>query len=424
MSKYRLGEYEFDTETEYLRAKKEYEFIKRVAAQFDLTKKEDLLKVSSFLKEKNYTFQSPMGIKFQNGLRNRLRKMEGETVPASSKQKPDVDKDTPKEYEPISYFWAPFGAFVKLIYKPLEFIRRGFIEKDGEKYEPPRSHHIITGFFLILLCGIVFSPQAGVFLLMIGAIILAAITLLSKIANYSWWSLVYLALCIIITPLGLVLTILGLIKKAGYIYRNFRYIGAGLAIYALAGYFIFAMFELDSHNCIGLIELIDYLTAPRYYSYWTPQEVLSDIAFHASLCFALAYWFVFIGSEIINKAEAQMEEEGLTLCQGLYKVLQSPFELLFMFLPLILSFLGEIEEFEDGWFTNNTDSVEDNNLDVDYQTHDVEGYERFRNGQWETVRPHERRNPDDIVNNNLSHQGEPYDGTNPMLNQSGREKFK
>ena len=41
-----------------------------------------------------------------------------------------------------------------------------------------------------------------------------------------------------------------------------------------------------------------------------------------------------------------------------------------------------------------------------------------KNGKWEYVRAHKRRNPDDIINNNLSYKGnEPYDGTNPIRNQ-------
>lgn len=56
-------------------------------------------------------------------------------------------------------------------------------------------------------------------------------------------------------------------------------------------------------------------------------------------------------------------------------------------------------------------------LDIDNNTHNVSSYSRFRNGKWENVKEYTRRNPDDIINNNLSYRGDnPYDGTNPIRN--------
>ncbi len=88
------------------------------------------------------------------------------------------------------------------------------------------------------------------------------------------------------------------------------------------------------------------------------------------------------------------------------KILQSPVEVLMMFVPLILFVLCKTESLEDGW-----------GLDIDNNTHNVSSYSRFRNGKWENVKEYTRRNPDDIINNNLSYRGDnPYDGTNPIRN--------
>ena len=75
---------------------------------------------------------------------------------------------------------------------------------------------------------------------------------------------------------------------------------------------------------------------------------------------------------------------------------------------------------KDGWGIR---AYEDNGLDIDNDTHDVSSYTRSRNGKVEHVRAQDRRNPDDIINNNLVYKGEhPYNGTNPIRNASRHDK--
>ena len=119
--------------------------------------------------------------------------------------------------------------------------------------------------------------------------------------------------------------------------------------------------------------------------------------------------FMIIGamSVYLDEVEEYCCNSGLTVKQAFMKMLQSPIETLLMFVPLILYILCKTESLESGW-----------SLDIDNDTHEVSAHARFRNGKWEYVRAHKRRNPDDIINNNLSYKGnEPYDGTNPIRNQ-------
>lgn len=281
--------------------------------------------------------------------------------------------------------------------------------ENNPEYQKPVSGHVFIGLYtIILLLTYLFNIYAGGIFLLLGLGI-AFCAFIRKIKHFRMENLIIILLSIVFFPLGIVCLVLGIIKKIGYVYENRKYISAGLTLYGCAALICALLYDIPGYRCEpGIVGYLKMIFMGEFGTRWDRSITGATIEMVIYIIGACIFTFIVIAS--ISVSLDEMEEyccnNGLWVRQAFVKILQSPVEVLMMFVPLILFVLCKTESLEDGW-----------GLDIDNNTHNVSSYSRFRNGKWENVKEYTRRNPDDIINNNLSYRGDnPYDGTNPIRN--------
>lgn len=302
------------------------------------------------------------------------------------------------------------------MYKVTAFMRKKRVEKKIKENELHKEHisgHRLIGLFCILLyLTYLFSVYAGAVVLF-GGIVMVIYTFFKKISNYKRVSFGIILISIIFWPIGMLLLCFGTIKKLGYLYKNGKYIGLGFAFYGYVALVCAYMHNIPGYRCSpGIVGYLEMIVKGDYGTRWYGNE-LSIILEMMVFLVGGAILVIFVVGLLaldLEEAEEQCCNSGLTVRQAFIKMLQSPIETLLIFVPLVLFVLYKIETLEDGW-----------SLDIDNETHQVSAHRRFRNGKWEEVSASTRRNPDDIVNNNLSYRGNnPYNGSNPIRNNRHR----
>lgn len=286
-------------------------------------------------------------------------------------------------------------------------------QKDNPQYQEPISGHVFIGLFTILfLAFYLFSLYAGGIMLCIGISILIY-KLIKLISQFKMDSLLLIILSIIFWPLGLILLVLGIFKKIGYIYQNRKYIGAGFVLYGMIAFISATMYDIPGHFCSpGIVGYLEMIFAGEYGTRWATDTLSALIEMIIFIVAGIITTYFIIGGMAVylDEVEEYCFSNGLSVKQAFVKILQSPIDVLLMFIPLILFILCKTEMLENNW-----------SLDIDNNTHDVSEYMRFRNGKWEHVNACKRRNPDDIINNNLSYKGDrPYNGHNPIRNDQSK----
>lgn len=336
----------------------------------------------------------------------------GKTVKTTktSKAKSGVRQDKKRIYRKSVLGTIMYG--ITSIWNKRTLKRR---KENNADYQKPVSGHVFIGIFtMILFFSFLFNLYAGGIFLIVGLGI-AFCSLIRKIKHFKMENLLLVVLSVIFMPLGLILLALGVVKKIGYIYENRKYIRAGLELYGSIALICATLYDIPGYRCEpGIVGYFKMIFMGEFGTRWNRSVSGAAIEMVIYIIAACSFTFGVVGemSVFLDEMEEYCYSKGLTVRQAFMKILQSPVELLLMFAPLILFVMCKTESLESGW-----------GLDIDNNTHTVSGYKRFRSGKWEDVRGYQRRNPDDIINNNLSYRGNnPYNGSNPIPNNRGGRK--
>ena len=303
-----------------------------------------------------------------------------------------------------------------IMYTLTSFMRKKAIKEKMKKdatYQEPVSGHVFIGLFTVLFFLIyLFSLYAGAVILFIG-IGIAICSFIKKISQLKGASFTLILISIIFWPIGLILLCLGIIKKFGYLYNNRKYIGLGFVFYGFTAIVCGAMHDVPGNFCApGIVGYLRMIFCNDFGTRWdrTQSGAIYEMIVFIVAGVILTFFAIGAWSLYLDEVEEYCFNKGLSVKQVISKMLQCTVEVLLMFAPLLLFVLCKIETLEDGWA-----------LDIDNETHEVSAYRRFRNGKWEDVSASTRRNPDDIINNNLSYRGNNrYNGRNPVRNNRNR----
>lgn len=382
-AQFKIGNFTFDTLEEYQRAVKELKQIKTIRSKMDFDNIEQIKGFLANYNKSNIKFTTKVGNSFILGLTNKVQESEKEKtynnnsllnntnvinlvkdkMIVESKKLEDKKLEENKIVNPIQSSKGTKKSFVS--YLPI--------------------------IYLILL--VLFPVPVG--MLVIGiAIIFGLKAIIDYIVSYSWIVIIIIALSIAIPPLGIILSIIGIIKKGKYIVTNGRMIFSGFAFYLGTAYLELQLFNIryDEYGMPGIVDVIYHWKELTIHNLVGWKIVMIIIY---SLIMIVFLGLSFKASKYLDRIIKTNVSRGITAKQTIFFILKSPFVLILMFLPALLGSLSQ----------DIFDHIDQDNLDIDNNDHEVKPFTRhMSDGKEVHVSGHRRMNPDDIVENNYSYQ--------------------
>lgn len=245
--------------------------------------------------------------------------------------------------------------------------------------------------YMILL--LLFPAQVG--MLVLGIALIFCLVALGEYLKFNKYTIILLIISMCIPPLGILLTIIGLIRKGKYITRYSKMIQSGFIFYLGTAFVVNQLFNIryDNYGMPGITDLIY-------------QWKFMNNNIGGAEIFVLIIQFVFFVGYIsfsirlsvqFKKILKENQIRGINTKKTLVFILKTPFTTLLMFLPCILGSISD--DFFDNIFN-------DESMDIDNQDHYVDSHIRHMpDGKDVNVRGYYRMNPDDIVENNYSYKG-------------------
>jgi hypothetical protein len=398
-AQYRIGNITFESLAEYQMAVKELKQIKTICNKLDLDNIDQIKGFLANYNKSNVKFTTKVGNSFILGLNKKVQESEKEK---SYSNKPLVNSNTPlvNSNKLLENNNEPLTNSKKTLVNDNKTFHNDTVALEGiiEKNQPHNANKIKKSFLCYL--PIIYLPLLVLFpvpvgMLVIGiAIIFGLKTIIEYIVSYSWIVIIIMVLSIAIPPLGVILTIIGIIKKGKYIITNGRMIFSGFVFYLGTAYLELQLFNMryDQYGMPGIVDVIYQwrdLTMHNLVGWKIAWVIIYAIILLAFLGFSLK------ASNYLDRIIKINVSRGISAKQTIFFILKSPFVFILMFLPAILGSLSQ----------DIFDNIENNELDIDNNDHEVRPFTRhMSDGKEVHVSGHRRMNPDDIVENNYSYQ--------------------